>query len=692
MGLKQSIVVVNEYSVKTPTGGSRGGTPGAYILDYMLRDDAVERVAPAKLMESDSFAKKFEDCLLVSNSMDSIPEFKRKVKKSQKKGGTAFGYGEVSLSDERVRSIAKEFQTQFDYNKKTVIKTVLSFDEKYLREHGLIDEDFVFKKEGDYEGHVDQLKLRMAIMHGLNRMAKSFDDLCYIGSIQVDTGHVHCHLAMMDRGRGRIMPDGTQRGKLSANQMKILRRGMDNFLDQKQHVKSLSNAIMYEKRNLLCYVKKIANKTMLSNGFTQFLLACLPENKNLWRASTNRKEMRKSNAIVREYVLGLFGQPGSGYRNAMSEIFKYADYRKKREDLSNQEYNKLVRTGQSDLIERCMNGVYDVLKKIPQERLQVQTPMLDVMSMDYESMAGSGVNDPIVEFGFKLRSYVSRMRHHRDEYHKYREEYKNYESVEDKSDDAVPLGHFLRLERDYHAMLMTKYQYFLPFTPEEDNVQEQLYDLTKDTETLINMQNMRNDKMFQRLNARDADVYGLKVYGQYGGGKIKSFPQVMDRRIEQFSEKVQKKAEAFREVLQDHGMGLKNGVIVKSYMYDFDRVKALDLHHLGYDFPYDADISKLNIDRFAYMANLRYQSFEAAKDYLERSGQQEAVNVFAVKDILFMKQFADRISTTGVLPTVRSDSGSKRRAKTISLDDDYTSDINMMIRSVIESVSDLEHI
>lgn len=691
MSLKQSIVIVNEFSVKTPKGGSRGGTPGRYITDYMLRNDAVERVSPAKLNESDTTFTKFEERSKIADTMESVPELKHKVKKSQKKAGTAFGYGEASLSNERVHAIAREFQNQFDYNKKTVLKTVLSFDEKYLREHGLIDEDFVFEKEGDYAGHIDQLKLRMAIMHGLDRMGKSFDNLKYIGAIQVDTKHVHCHLAMMDMGRGHIMPDGTQRGKLTANQKKVLRRNMENYLDEKQSVKMLSSSIMHDKRNVLHYVKKFTHKTMESRVFPQFLLACLPEDKRLWRAGTNRKDMKQANALVREYVVNLFNQPNSGYRDAVTDIMNYADYRKNLEGLSDEEYNKLVRTGQNDLIERCMNSVYEILKKIPKEAKTVETPFLNVMSMDYDSMAAQAVNDPLIEFGFRSRSYATRLKYHRKEYHKYREESNAYDLASDKSEDAKPLGDFLKFERDYHAMLMSKYLHFMAFLPSDAALLDEFQDLMGEYDKFQNLQNMVEDKAFNRLSQQSAEEYGLQVYGQYGGGRVKSMPEIMQERVRRFSDRLHDKTVELRAKFLDYGFDFdpKERSIVRKDLYDFDAVKVLDLHHMGYDFPYDADISKVNLDRFLYTANRRSELYQQAVDYLNRSGQMEAVNVLDGRDIGFMKLFADKISKTGYLPCVRPASGTMRRVKTVSLDNSYLSEFDMMVKSVIHSVSEM---
>lgn len=59
MSLKQSIVIVNEYTLKTPSGGSRGATPGQYVRRYMARDLATETITPARLHEVDSYIQRY---------------------------------------------------------------------------------------------------------------------------------------------------------------------------------------------------------------------------------------------------------------------------------------------------------------------------------------------------------------------------------------------------------------------------------------------------------------------------------------------------------------------------------------------------------------------------------------------------------------------------------------------------------
>lgn len=50
MSLKSSIVIVNEYTIKTGSKtGSRGGSPGSYVLEYMARKGATEPITPARI-------------------------------------------------------------------------------------------------------------------------------------------------------------------------------------------------------------------------------------------------------------------------------------------------------------------------------------------------------------------------------------------------------------------------------------------------------------------------------------------------------------------------------------------------------------------------------------------------------------------------------------------------------------------
>lgn len=686
MSLKSSIVIRNEYTIKGADGkGSRGSSPKDFILDYMARVGATEPVTPARRHDLDDYIEKYMARESAVEGYDDIPSMKHKMKRNERFGGVAFTSEESALSDDGLHEMADLIQQQYEQGK-TVLKTIISFDEEYLREQGIIDEDFHCKKRGDYRGNIDQMKLRQAIMHGMQRLGKRYDDMQYVGVIQVDTKHVHCHLCMVDKGVGHLMSDGTQRGKLLAKDKDVMRRGMDNYLDRKKMIKQLTSSVDYDKRNVVCYIKRFTHRTMQQQGLPQFLLACLPENRNWWRASTNRKEMRKANTIVREYVEELLAQPDSGYQDALEQIARYADYRKKKEELSDVEVQQLLDNGKEQLMQKCMDSVYSVLREIPQSQMMVRTPMLESMSMDYDEMASQAMDDPMMEFGFRLRSYSSRMEHHRKEYHKFRDEYQNYESYAEKAEDSKALGDYLRLEAEYNRMLMVKYQHFLSFLPAEENLEEEFEELMKEKERLANLKKMRQDKSMLRMKPSIAEEYGLQVYGQHGGRRVRLQPQILDMRIARFEQTVYDREVAFREKLQDVGLNFDGEKITQTKAYAFDEVKALDLHHLGYDFPYDAKISKRNVDAFVEAAKTRYESFQRAKSYLVSTGQELAVKLLPERDVLFMRRYAEEMTGKSLLESTRPKTGQKRKASTIRLGTDYTMSMKTMIQSTIASV------
>lgn len=687
--LKQSIVVKSRFSVPHGNGkGSRGSTPGQFVMRYMSRATATENISPTRLSEADSYIKRFQERENAILTETDIPTIKHRMRNAQKYGGVAFGNDDTSLSDQKLRQKSKEIQDLFDRGH-TVMETVLSFSDEYLRSNGILDEDFDHVQRGDYAGHIDQLKLRLAIMNGLSKMGRNFDDLQYVGAVQVDTDHVHCHLVMVDAGAGTKKADGTQRGKLSALDIKNLRRGIDAYLDEKQTVKMMSSSVFQDKRNALCYIKRFTHQTMAQQGFPQFLLACLPENRNHWSASSNRIEMRKANALTREFVLDVLQpdaeRPSPMYQKAHQSIVAYADARQRREGISNSERLKLIRNGEEQLIKDCMNGVYSVLKRIPKEQMVVRTPMLDAMSMDYESMSALAVNDPMMEFSFKLRSYSSRLKHHRDAFHKFRKEYDDYEKAENKTPESKALGDHLKLERDYQQMLMVKYQYFLMFLPPDASVEDEFEAVMKEQTRLRAMQTMTDDPAFARMGQMAADDYGWQVYGINRGSQIHHLPAVWERRLENEETKYDDMVKAFRERLQDHGFDFDGHGVTRQKLYAFDDVKALDLHHLGYDFPYDVHISKKNIDAFVNMANSRYESFEKARFYLEHTGQAESVEFLMPQDVQSMKQFADKLMVTPSLQSARPDDVKRHKGVTVRLGVDYSLDIREVVRSTAET-------
>lgn len=694
MGLKQSIVVKNQFTVKTgDNGGRRGKTPGRYVLRYMARKDATEPIAPIRQSRADDFIKKYmvrkdateplRDPKLVKQAAEDVVRF----------GGVAFGYGQIALSDEDLVKASDDIQKCFDEGK-TVMKTVLSFDEDYLRENGIIDPNFVFQRAGDYKGHIDQMKLRKAIMSGLERFGRSYDDLQYVGVIQVDTGHVHCHLAMVDKGVGKLAPNGEQKGKMTQRSMNQLRRGIDVALDDQKTIQFMASQYQTEKRNVKSFVKKMSYLAIDEHGLGQLMLAALPEDSRLWRADSNNKRMKRANNLAREFVNKMFEKEGSGYREAQASVLAYVNKRSDREGLSEKDKAMLIKNGYKKIEDKAINTVYETLRQYRGEDLTVHTRMMDITVSDLDDLAGQK-DDPLAQFGYRLRSYSSRRKHHMEEKHKYKQRVRELEDTPNRNEIADKFLEFYRFEAMYHAQLQAKYQSFLSFLPKRDVYEDRIKDLMDYEKRMVNLERMMNDKSMRKMNPDNAEVFGFSTYGQRGGYYVaEKNTGVLRTRLGIMQDKFDKNMDDLNEDLFDAGFKLvqeDDGFHLKPKLpYDFEDVKALDLHHLDYDFFYDADVSVGNVSKFVTTANERYELFKPVEEYLVRTDQEAQLEDFAVYDINKMKQYADDMKLKPVLKSKISEAGVIERAhNTIDLSRDLEKELQDVIQHIMhEQVED----
>lgn len=715
MSLKQSIIVVNEYSVKSQkTGkGSRGSTPGGYVTQYMARELATETLAPIRRRRTDDFILRYMARESATEQAVSRPDVKARIKGSQGAGGVAFGYGQVSLSHDQLKDASSDIQNYFD-NGHTVMKTVLSFDQEYLRKHGIIPEDFICEKKGDYRGQLDQMKLRMAVMRGLERMQSvHYDDLRYVGVIQVDTEHVHCHLAMVDAGKGAKTKDGTQRGKIGAPAKSLLRRSMDAWLDEKQTVRHMSSAVGYERRNVTMFVKRWAHQQMLRESLPQFLVACLPEDRRLWRSSTNHESMKKPNRIVRQLVEEVLERPESPLPQAMEQVHDYANHRRDAEDLPAPAWRRLIDAGREKIIERGVNGVYGLLRALPDDALRVRTPMLDAMGMDYEELAArasessqQGQEDDLVGFGFRLRSYSSRMEHHREKRTTYHENARVWEKADDAGIASVSsrvLYEFYLEEEEYHARCAAKYQKFLAFAPPAADWYQEWTKVSEYGERLLSLESLRNDGSLRKMKDSDeAEKLGRDIYGQTGAHLL-TLPgtagtDVLDRRISEMRESYDALVGELRTDLAAQGLKLEITVdpekkspdtaeITAGAEYPFEDVKGLDLHHMRYDFSSDVEVGTKARSQFIQWARSRRFHRDRAVEYLEASGQTGAIEAMPIADIDTMNELADTLSqksqTVSVLPSevaaLSREREILRRSRTVRLGTDLVKQVQNQV-------------
>ena len=697
MGLKQSIVVKNQFTVKTgDSGGRRGTTPGRYVTRYMARKGATEPIAPIRQSRTDDFIQKYMARESATEALRNPIEVQRKAEEVVKFGGVAFGYGQVALSDEELIDASNDIQKCFDEGK-TILKTVISFDEDYLQENDIIDSNFVFQKAGDYRGHIDQLKLRRAIMSGLERMGRSYDDLQYIGVIQVDTGHVHCHLAMVDKGVGKLVDNGEQKGKITQRAMNQFRRGVDLELDNQKSIQYMASHFQAEKRNVKSFVKKMSYIAIDEHGLGQLMLAALPDNSNLWRADSNDKRMIKANRLAREFVRNIFNKDESGYREAQAGVLSYVNKRAEREDLSDKEQQYLIGRGYKQIEDKAINSVYETLRQYRDNDFKVHTRMLDIAVSDLDQLA-SQRDDPLAQFGYRLRSYSSRRKHHMEEKHKYKKLVSELESKSDRNDVADAFLEFYRHEMLYNAQLQAKYQTFLSFLPKRNEFEQDVRDLIDYEKRMLDLERMINDKSMRRMKPENAENFGYSTYGQHGGKYVAlKNTSILEARLDVMRDTFKRHESDLSDKLFDAGFKLVRDVdrfsLVPDLPYKFDDVKALDLHHLGYDFLYDADVSVTNVAKFVLMAKERSMLYDKVEYYLKNTEQEDVLSQFDGEDIRLMADYADKLALNPVVKSEVVESGELEIAHdTISLERDLESELLNIIHNVMKEDVDFDSI
>ncbi len=562
MSLKQSIVVRNEFThngVNTPGRGSRGGSPGQYVLRYMARVEASETITPVPDYPQASIFDYTTRYMLRQDATErlkmsgepnvSVYELEHEFEELDRLSGRSFGNRGISLSDDTVRDSSERIQEAFDEGH-SVQKVILSFTEDYLKDNGVLSPDYVHRGRGSYKGEIDQLKLRQAITNGVDKMTTvgNYANPEWVGVIQIDTNNVHAHLAIVDTefSPSRMMSDGRDKGKLTQREMMQLRRGIQYELNEMKAIKGFHKQVSLERQNVVGYVKDYVNDHIEKNSRLQILMASLPEDQSMWRYGTNRKEMQYPNELAEQYVQEIFEQQPvrSGYREATRSIEHYIEGRVQTEDIDRAEQARLQRNGRNLIVERSVNGVYDSLKAFDKTLLTTWTPMLDIQSSSEDELLGN-LSDGFDEVGFELRvrGYNNRRKHHAEESVRYKELVDNFEDAVDDdavSSDAYMLHRFYQEELQWNMALTDKYRSFFRLngrydremkerhTPEYEQLSNE-YERLKVQDDFIELVDSGFD--FEQLdgiadiddifiNAKDVDYQLEELYGVRQGSRV----------------------------------------------------------------------------------------------------------------------------------------------------------------------------
>lgn len=763
MGLKQDIVVRNEFTTKRSSGeGSRGSSVNKYITDYMARPEATEILTPVKIDGGVfDYATRYmaRDSATEALQMDggSVPELKHRFRNIDKLSGRTFGTGSLSFSHDELMDISKRIQEQYELGH-AVLKPIISFDREYLLKTGLLPKGFVHQGNGSYRNNIDQAKLRAAVTSGMDRYLKAgkFVAPLWVASVQVDTSQLHIHSVVTDTkfSPQRMMPDGRDRGKINDREKNIIRRGINHALLELTALKSYHKQVDTERTNVVSYVKDFAYSEVNKNSGLQLLIASLPKDRKLWRYDSNDKRMKRSNEISEAIVDNLFKTKpkSSGYDRAIKSLKTYVAQKRKDDGLSLVERNNIFEKGEQDIVRRAVNGLYNTVKTIEDNRLLIRTPMLDVDSMSEDdivsviSKASGPVEDDSAMFSLRVRGYNKRLDAHKKStsvFHNYIDGFDQANEQGNVNIEAFVLRRFYEEELQYNMSLVDKYRKSFMYDDKKDRAAKKAMmpryqELTQIYDSVNSRINLSNDvisgDVYEKIGIDEKDVTTdvqatdekiKKVYGVNFG----SFMFDPDTRWV-MGEQLDDDAKRYTKMLRDYtydcfdkgvatsrewqaitlphrniddvdfgaNLAYNNTAIVAPFPPRtrienidgplFDRVKALDVHHLSLDFygKVDTQISAANAEKFSEAYSWRKAFADATEDYLEATGQKLDVVDFVQNDLVDMADAVEVVSSTGIIPQVDTsaiDEIVDRNKFTIRLDDDIV-DVVKAIHEVLE--------
>lgn len=655
----RSIVIASRFSVKTPTGGTRGSTPGRYVERYMDRPGAVEACFPLFGTPVEDYAASSESrgaAVRLSPDVDSAV-----ASASVSRDGTAFSRDSLSMSYDDVREASSRIQRDFE-DGKTVFETVLSFDDDFLRDVGVLDDAFRSRGRGSHRGHVDQMRLRVAVSEGLSDMGRRFDDLYWVGVFHLDTEHMHCHLAMVDEGEGQLHWSGEQKGVITDRDLTHMQGFVRSSLERTSQMACWPEATVVGRTRVRAAVREYVHDAVDVHGMPQVILAALPHDPAEWSLGAESGQMAHAEALTRAYVGDVLSDPRSGYADAVMRERDLAETAGRRAGWGPIEVEEDVRRRVRVLQDDCVEGVWDALREIPENERVVSSPYLDIMAEDLYALADRAEDDPMADFGYRLRSYGSRLDFHRGERRRFARYAEEYESVANPAPEAAAALEFYRFEERYQAMCMAKYQLLMEGGMLDEDLDDEVESLRKSRETLLRESAMGDSLSGSGLVASEAERYGREAFGLPGGAAwvvdAEGAASGLQARLEAWDADLrglQDRAVDFgrRIVLSDEGITCCMRV-EHHVAYDFDEVRALDIHHMRYDFPGDAGVSRRCADEFSLVAAERSRLLSKAVDYFERSGQGWVRARLPERDVEAMVEVAEAVGGSLVLESART--------------------------------------
>ena len=380
----------------------------------------------------------------------------------------------------------------------------------------------------------------------------------------------------------------------------------------------------------------------------------------------------------------LLEQEGSPIASAMLAVETYAGRRAQREGLSEQARKALVQRGYQTIMERGVNGLYQVLASLPPEMAHVRTPTLDAMSQDVETLmathaqqiktraGGVSAEDDLVRFSLRLRSYGTRLREHNAQREMWRQRASEWESGFQAgvvSSTSEAMRRLYLEEEEYHARCVSKYRSLLgPLATgvdgesSDETWKEALSAVDQARTGVFGLEGLLGDRSIPKMkDANEAERLGVVSHGVSGGRLLvaggSAGRQTLRRRLEKARETLKTRMNDLVSTLSGKGLVLKSVsdesvheseqtegtlTVVSGERWTLSETKGMDLHDVRSDTVVDMALGRHTAQGFVQWARRRQRLVDEARTYLEQSGQSTIVDaVLPLGDVRRMSKVAD---------------------------------------------------
>ena len=316
----------------------------------------------------------------------------------------------------------------------------------------------------------------------------------------------------------------------------------------------------------------------------------------------------------------------------------------------------------------------------------VSTPFLSVGSKPAEVLAE--INDDFASFLFKFKSYSERLAYHKTRARVASDFMHDYKGQAKRSAASFSCFEFYRNEYEYHTKLVSKYGQLLMFFPESvsQDLQKKIDDFNSLTQAKAKIEMCEVDtKAIRMKDSATLKRYGRDVYGIDFADEL-LLPGGFSGRKERIDKRLERLKTDIKESKEINNLQEKNGQVLPGFHYDFEEVKALDLHKLYYDFNSDFEVSVVNLTKFFDCTRQRIEMFNKAEEYFRSTGQSTEMlrKVFDIDELEEARATAVSFSESPVFKTKKEDLFEKiEPVYSVSLDNSVGDDIKQEAFDII---------